>query len=129
MSGLPSSAEVVVVGGCVIGVSTAFHLAEAGVRDVVLIERDSLASGSTSRAAGGVRAQFSDELNIAIALRTGVSRFLYATGFSGHGFLQGPAVGEIVRDLVLGRPPLVDVAPLGVERFAGTRMRPEYNVI
>ena len=32
-----------------------------------------------------------------------VSRFLYATGFSGHGFLQGPAVGEIVRDLVLGR--------------------------
>ena len=384
MSGLPSSAEVVVVGGGVIGVSTAFHLAEAGVRDVVLIERDSLASGSTSRAAGGVRAQFSDELNVEIALHSleafagfamrpgaeidlrqvgylflldraadvatfersialqnalgvpsrmidvaeagrlcplaglsgvlaatycpidghaspeavvqgyavaarahgahletdcslraidvdggrivavettkgriatgtvvcaagvwsrpvaalvgvelpvdpvkrqvwftepapglpdvvpftidftsglyfhregpgllfgmadrdqppgfdaevdparlervsevaerrvprlaelgiqggwtgyyevtpdhnaligevaGVSRFLYATGFSGHGFLQGPAVGEIVRDLVLGRPPFVDVAPLAVERFAGTRMRPEYNVI
>ena len=50
MSGLPSSAEVVVVGGGVIGVSTAFHLA-------------------------------------------------------------------------------VDVAPLAVERFAGTRMRPEYNII
>ena len=33
-------------------------------------------------------------------------RFLYATGFSGHGFLQGPAVGEILRDLVL-RPPAV----------------------
>ena len=30
-------------------------------------------------------------------------RFLYATGFSGHGFLQGPAVGEILRDLYLGR--------------------------
>ena len=29
-------------------------------------------------------------------------RFLYATGFSGHGFLQAPGVGEIVRDLVLG---------------------------
>ena len=46
------------------------------------------------------------------------SRFLYATGFSGHGFLQGPAVGEIVRDLVLGETPFVDVTPLSVDRFA-----------
>ena len=58
-----------------------------------------------------------------------VSRFLYATGFSGHGFLQGPAVGEIVRDLVLGRTPFVDVAPLAVERFARSETRPERNVI
>jgi sarcosine oxidase subunit beta len=60
---------------------------------------------------------------------SGVSRFLYATGFSGHGFLQGPAVGEIVRDLVLDRAPFVDVAPLAVERFATDRLRPEHNVI
>ena len=58
-----------------------------------------------------------------------VSRFLYATGFSGHGFLQGPAVGEIVRDLVLGRRPFVDVSPLAVERFALAAPRPEHNVI
>jgi sarcosine oxidase subunit beta len=58
-----------------------------------------------------------------------VCRFLYATGFSGHGFLQAPAVGEIVRDLVLGREPFVDVAPLGVERFTSGRIRPEHNVI
>ncbi len=58
-----------------------------------------------------------------------VSRFLYATGFSGHGFLQGPAVGEIVRDLILGREPFVDVAPLAVERFAHAALRPERNVI
>jgi sarcosine oxidase subunit beta len=57
------------------------------------------------------------------------SRFLYATGFSGHGFLQAPAVGEIVRDLVLGREPFVDVAPLAVERFAHAAERPERNVI
>jgi sarcosine oxidase, subunit beta len=57
------------------------------------------------------------------------SRFLYATGFSGHGFLQGPAVGEIVRDLVLGRRPFVDVSPLAVERFALAAPRPEHNVI
>ena len=53
-----------------IGASIAFHLAEAGVRDVLLLERDALASGSTARAAGGVRTQFSDELNIRIALRS-----------------------------------------------------------
>ena len=57
------------------------------------------------------------------------SRFLYATGFSGHGFLQGPAVGEIVRDLVLRREPFVDVAPLDVERFVRAAPRPERNVI
>ena len=67
--GLPSRAEVVVVGGGVMGTSTAFHLAEAGV-DVVLVEQAGLASGSTSKAAGGVRAQFSDPLNVAIALRS-----------------------------------------------------------
>jgi sarcosine oxidase subunit beta len=59
----------------------------------------------------------------------GVSRFLYATGFSGHGFLQGPAAGEIVRDLVLGREPFVDVTPLSAERFAHAVPRPERNVI
>ena len=69
MTSPPASAEVVVVGGGVIGTSIAFHLAEAGV-DVCLLERDELARGSTSRAAGGIRAQFSDPLNIAIGLRS-----------------------------------------------------------
>jgi sarcosine oxidase subunit beta len=57
------------------------------------------------------------------------ARFLYATGFSGHGFLQGPAIGEIVRDLVLGDEPFVDVSPLSVDRFAHSVPRPEHNVI
>ncbi|WP_021596804.1 NAD(P)/FAD-dependent oxidoreductase [Actinomadura welshii] len=56
-----------------------------------------------------------------------VSRFLYATGFSGHGFLQGPAVGEVVRDLYLGREPFTDIAPLHAARFAGDLLRPEIN--
>jgi sarcosine oxidase, subunit beta len=69
-AGLPRRAGVVVVGGGVIGTSIAFHLAEAGVPEVVLIERDELASGSTSKAAGGVRAQFSDPLNIQLGARS-----------------------------------------------------------
>ncbi len=58
-----------------------------------------------------------------------VSRFLYATGFSGHGFLQGPAVGELLRDLVLRRPTFADVAPLGVERFDGRPLDGEFNFV
>lgn len=65
--------------------------------------------------------------NALIGEDPGVSRFLYATGFSGHGFLQGPAVGEVVRDLYLRREPFVDVAPLHAARFAGDRLRPEIN--
>jgi sarcosine oxidase subunit beta len=64
------TAEVVIVGGGAMGASTAFHLTELGITDVVLLERETLASGSTSKSAGGVRAQFADELNIRIALRS-----------------------------------------------------------
>ena len=70
MTGVPGRAGVVVIGGGVMGTSIAYHLARAGVPDVVLVERDELASGSTSRAAGGVRAQFSDELNIQLGARS-----------------------------------------------------------
>jgi heterotetrameric sarcosine oxidase gamma subunit len=49
---LPDRARVVVVGGGIIGTSIAYHLAHLGVRDVVLLERDRLTSGTTWHAAG-----------------------------------------------------------------------------
>jgi len=70
MADLPEAADVVIVGGGVMGTSIAFHLAEAGVRRIVLLEQHELGSGSTSKAAGGVRANFSDELNIALGARS-----------------------------------------------------------
>lgn len=63
-------ASVVIVGGGVVGTSIAFHLAEAGVEDVLLLEQGELGAGSTAKGAGGVRAMFSDELNVRIALRS-----------------------------------------------------------
>jgi sarcosine oxidase, subunit beta len=63
-------ASVVIIGGGVIGTSIAFHLAEAGVENALLLERGELGSGSTSKGAGGVRAMFSDELNVRIARRS-----------------------------------------------------------
>lgn len=81
--------------------------------------------------AGGWKGHYevTPDHNALVGEVTALTRFLYATGFSGHGFLQAPAIGEIVRDLVLGREPFVDVAPLSVERFAHAAARPERNVI
>jgi sarcosine oxidase, subunit beta len=67
---LPRHASVVIIGGGIIGVSAAYYLAAAGVTGVVLVDADAFGSGSTSKAAGGVRAQFSDTINIALALRS-----------------------------------------------------------
>lgn len=63
--------EAVVVGAGVIGCSVAFHLTRMGCRRVLILEREQLpGSGSTSRANGGIRAQFTTEVNIAMSLRS-----------------------------------------------------------
>ncbi|GAB3133134.1 FAD-binding oxidoreductase [Amycolatopsis stemonae] len=59
-----------------------------------------------------------------------LSRFFYATGFSGHGFQMGPATGELVRDLYLGRPTAVEIADLDVRRFDSAGTAPaEHNIV
>jgi sarcosine oxidase, subunit beta len=73
--------------------------------------------------------EMSPDRNAMIGESSAVPGFFYATGFSGHGFLQGPAVGEILRDLYLRREPFVDVSPLSAERFARGGLRPEFNVV
>ena len=66
---LPSTADVVIIGGGVMGASTAYHLALAGWKNVVLLEReDLLGQGATGRCAGGVRYQFATEVNIRLSL-------------------------------------------------------------
>jgi len=67
--------------------------------------------------------------NALVGEATDVSRFLYATGFSGHGFLMGPAVGEVMRDLYLGHRPAVDVSGLDARRFDHSLIRPELNIV
>ena len=63
-----SRAAVVIIGGGVIGASVAYHLAERGLSDVLVIERGALGSGSTGRSAGGVRQQFSTEANCRLSI-------------------------------------------------------------
>ena len=64
MTGLPATAEVVIVGAGIMGCSIAHALAERGLRDVVVLERDAIGRGATADAAGGIRLQFSTETNI-----------------------------------------------------------------
>jgi sarcosine oxidase subunit beta len=70
MDSLPRRAEVVVIGGGIVGASIAFHLAEAGIDDLVLLERSDFACASSGKPIGGVRGQFSDALNIQLAARS-----------------------------------------------------------
>jgi sarcosine oxidase subunit beta len=57
------------------------------------------------------------------------SRFLYATGFSGHGFQQAPAVGEHLAELIAGREPTLDLSAFALDRFARGEERREAFVI
>jgi sarcosine oxidase subunit beta len=65
---LPRTASTVIVGGGIVGVATAFFLTDRGERDVVLLERDTLGSGTTKGGMGGIRHQFVDELDVRLSL-------------------------------------------------------------
>jgi sarcosine oxidase subunit beta len=66
-----STADVVIVGGGCMGCSLAWHLAQRGLTNIVLIEREGqLATGSTGKNAGGVRHQFSHPANIAMSIES-----------------------------------------------------------
>ncbi|MEW6567820.1 MAG: FAD-dependent oxidoreductase [Chloroflexota bacterium] len=66
---LPASADVVIVGGGVMGASTAYHLARAGAGRILLLEREAyFGQGATGRCAGGVRYQFATEVNIRLSI-------------------------------------------------------------
>jgi glycine/D-amino acid oxidase-like deaminating enzyme len=66
---LPRSADIVIVGAGAIGASIAYQLGRRGARDVVVLERDAVGAGSTSKAAGGIRVQFATRVEIELSLR------------------------------------------------------------
>src|SRR2546425_1208661 len=67
---LPRTASAVIIGGGVVGCSIAYHLARRGQHDVVVLERETVGSGTTSKAAGGIRVQFPSETEIRFSLES-----------------------------------------------------------
>ena len=67
----PRIADIVIVGGGVMGASAAYHLAMRGSKNVVLLEKEEFfGTGATGRCAGGVRYQFSTEINVRLSLES-----------------------------------------------------------
>lgn len=115
---LPRAAEVVIVGGGVVGAAIAYHLARRGAREVLLLERDQLGSGATSKAAGGIRAQFGTEIEVRFSLESLAAFERFAEEFGvdpefrriGYLFLLGDE-----RDLEFFRPRMALQRRLGVD--------------
>jgi sarcosine oxidase subunit beta len=69
MNPLPAEVRVVVIGGGVIGLAIASHLARRGESDVLLLEREKMpGTGSSAASAGGIRQQFAEEANVLFAM-------------------------------------------------------------
>jgi 4-methylaminobutanoate oxidase (formaldehyde-forming) len=123
MSTPPAQARVVIIGGGVVGCSVAYHLAKQGWRDVVLLERKQLTSGTTWHAAGLIAqlratanmtklAKYSQELYGSLEAETGI-----ATGFRRVGSITAALTGErreeIFRQAAMARAFGVEVEEIG----------------
>ena len=91
---MPETADVVIIGAGIVGSSIAFHLTEAGCKNVLVLERESRQGlGSTGKSMGGVRAQFATDVNIKLSLYAipFFDRFEEITGhpsgYKPHGYL------------------------------------------
>ncbi len=65
----PITADIVIIGGGVMGASAAYHLAQRGMKNIILLEREEFhGQGATGRCAGGVRYQFATDINIKLSI-------------------------------------------------------------
>jgi len=91
---IPSQAQIIIIGGGVIGCSIAYHLTKLGKKDVILLERKELTSGTTWHAAGLIVTPTNHEVAVEIStytrelLKTLEEETGQSTGFKAIGYLQ-----------------------------------------
>jgi glycine/D-amino acid oxidase-like deaminating enzyme len=117
---IDGTADVVVVGAGIMGVSTAYHLARRGVGRVVVVERDDVCSGSTALASGGIRHQYANRIGVELTRHSieTYERFEDEFGvdprFRQHGYLilvtTAAEQAQAQRNVALQRSLGVDVA-------------------
>jgi sarcosine oxidase subunit beta len=127
------TADVVIVGAGIMGVSTAYHLARRRAGRIVVLERDDVCSGSTALASGGIRHQYTNRIGIELTLRSieTYERFEEEFGvnprFRQHGYLilvtTEAEHAQAERNVALQRSLGVDVTLLSPEE---TRRRYPY---
>jgi len=133
---LPTQARVVIIGGGVSGCSVAYHLARAGWRDVVLLERRQLTCGTTWHAAGlvgqlrGSRnmtrlAKYSADLYVRLEAETGIATGMRQTG-SISVALTAARHEELLRSAALARAFDIEVHEIAPEDVG--RMYPHLNI-
>ncbi|WP_411958558.1 GcvT family protein [Paracoccus homiensis] len=127
----PEKARVVIVGGGVIGCSVAYHLTKLGWKDVVLLERKQLTSGTTWHAAGLIAqlrasqnmtrlAKYSQELYGSLEEETGV-----ATGFRRNGSIT-VALSEERREEILRQASMARAFGVEVEEISPSELQTRY---
>jgi len=131
MDDLPKNARVIIVGGGVIGCSVAYHLTKLGWKDVVLLERKKLTSGTTWHAAGLIAqlratanmtklAKYSQELYGALEEETGM-----ATGFKRCGSIT-VALTEERREELFRQVSMARAFGVDVEKISPTEVKEKY---
>jgi sarcosine oxidase subunit beta len=128
-----ATADVVIVGAGIMGVSTAYHLARRRAGRIVVLERDDVCSGSTALASGGIRHQYANRIGVELTRRSieTYERFVDEFGvdphFRQHGYLilvtTEAELAQAERNVALQRGLGVDVTLLSPEE---TRRRYPY---
>ena len=125
-----SKYDIIIVGAGVIGCSLAYYLGKLGCTDVLLVEREEFAgTGSTSKANGGIRAQFSTEMNINMSLLSMQlldameADMLSETGYRKAGYLFLTADSQrwqiLQKNIAFQQQHGVTVEPLSRQQIAG----------
>jgi glycine/D-amino acid oxidase-like deaminating enzyme/sarcosine oxidase gamma subunit len=131
---LPTEAEVVIVGGGVIGTSIAYHLPKVGITDVVLLERKQLTSGTTWHAAGLI-GQLRDNRNMTLLAKYTADLYLgleeetgQATGYKRNGSLSTATHKGRLEDLHR-RADMAKVFDLQVDKLTAAECKEMYPLL